>query len=554
VEDGKETVGESKILEYLQSLEARLAKIESHVQRHSAEDFDEEEEFFSEPTGSGSDRLEYQIGQFWLARAGILLLTAGLIFLLTLPYTTAPAFVPSLIGLGLTVAILVLSHFWRESLGQFSRYLLGGGLVILYFTALRLAYFTDRPVVTSTVVEMGLLLLAAGISIAFALRRKSVYLTAISIAMGYATALVSDSPYAVFLSITILTTATVLIAIRKNWIQLITIGVVLTVTTHVLWFMNNPILGHEVLLVQEPYSNLCFVLLYAILFGIGVLARKDHRPEDNSVMFVTFILASLCYGLLLLLTISTFKDGISLTHLGAAIVFIGLSIAFWIRERSVYATFFFAMTGYMALSVSIVTRFVLPDFFVCLCLQSLIVISTAIWFRSRFIIVANFIIYLMVFLTYVIAIDTVNALSLVFGIVALVSARILHWRQDRLELKTDVMRTAYLLTALFIIPYSLFHMLSSVYVVISWIGVAVVYYLLSKILTLKKYRYMALATLLASVIYAFVLSVSSLAMEYKVVSFVALGVVLLVISAIYFKLSGSNHEKPDSQQNISNNT
>jgi len=160
----------------------------------------------------------------------------------------------------------------------------------------------------------------------------------------------------------------------------------------------------------------------------------------------------------------------------------------------------------------------------------------------------------MVFLTYVIAIDTVNALSLIFGIVALVSARILHWRQDRLELKTDVMRTAYLLTALFIIPYSLFHMLSNVYVVISWIGVSVVYYLLSKVFTLKKYRYMALATLLASVIYAFILSVSSLEMEYKVVSFVALGVVLLVISAIYFKLSGSTHEKPESQQNISNNT
>jgi uncharacterized membrane protein len=120
-----------------------------------------------------------------------------------------------------------------------------------------------------------------------------------------------------------------------------------------------------------------------------------------------------------------------------------------------------------------------------------------------------------------------------FGIVALLSARILNWKKDRLELKTEQMRNAYLLTALLIIPYSLYHMMPSGYVAFSWIAVAILYYILSRLLKIVKYRYMSLATFLLTVVYVFVLGITSEETINKIFSFLVLGAALVIISVVY---------------------
>jgi len=191
------------------------------------------------------------------------------------------------------------------------------------------------------------------------------------------------------------------------------------------------------------------------------------------------------------------------------------------------------MTGYGALSIAIILQFEKPDFFMWLCWQSLIVVSTAVWFRSKFIIVANFFIFLLIFLVFLVLSGATGGISLSFGIVALLSARILNWKKDQLELKTEQMRNAYLLTALLIIPYSLYHMLPSGYVAFSWIGVAILYYILSLLLKITKYRYMSLATFMLTVVYVFVLGITSEETIFKILSFLVLGAALVIISVVY---------------------
>ena len=193
------------------------------------------------------------------------------------------------------------------------------------------------------------------------------------------------------------------------------------------------------------------------------------------------------------------------------------------------------MTGYLALSVAIVFNFKSPGFYVWLCWQSLLVVSTAIWFRSKFIIVANFFIYLMVFIMYLALEGSLSAVGLSYGIVALLSARILNWKKERLELKTDQMRNGYLLSALFIFPYALYHSVPKDFVGISWVAVALSYYLLSVMLKSKKYRWMAVATLLMTIGYVFIFGLGNLEATYRIVSFLVLGAVLLGISVIYAK-------------------
>ncbi len=105
-----------------------------------------------------------------------------------------------------------------------------------------------------------------------------------------------------------------------------------------------------------------------------------------------------------------------------------------------------------------------PELLVWLSAQSLLVVTTAIWFRSRFIIVANFLIYLAVVGCYMVLVEQENGIILVFGLVALASSRNLKWQKDRLELKTELMRNAYLTCAFIVLPYAFYHIVPQAWV------------------------------------------------------------------------------------------
>ena len=466
MEETQDTRSTAELLATLKALEIRIASIE---QREGGEL--EEEGVGPQPydaEDSTDDRLEFQIGQFWLARTGIIILTAGIVFLLTLPYTDAPAMLPSAIGLALAAGIIGLSTIWRETLGQFSRYLLGGGLSVLFFADLRLMFFSDRPVVTSVPVELLLLTATAALCLYIAFRRASPFISALSLTFFGITALVSDVSWVVFGYLFVVSLLSVSI-VQRRWFSVSSYTVLLVYAIHLLWFLGNPVLGHEMKLATEPEGNIAFVLLYTVVFALGALFRGEHRPEDTTALFASFVTAVAGYSVLTLLTIFQFQSTIIGWHLAASVLYLGLSIAFWVREKSVYATFFYAMLGYMALSVAIVDAAPKPDFFIWLCLQSVLVVSTAIWFRSRFIVVTNFLIYIGVFIAYVIAVSGISGVGVVFGIVAMLSARILRWQRQRLELKTNVMRDAYLIAALLINPYALYVMFPGNVVALSWI-------------------------------------------------------------------------------------
>jgi hypothetical protein len=313
-----------------------------------------------------------------------------------------------------------------------------------------------------------------------------------------------------------------------------------------MWFINNPLIGNQLeLQVGEPI-NLAFILIYQIVFTLAFINDKkfdESLPTAISILLTT----SIGYGLFLLITILSTPVSGSVYHLAASIIFIGFAILFFTKKSSRISTFYYAMTGYAALSVAIILQFNKPDFFVWLSWQSVIVVSTAVWFRSKFIVVANFVIFLLIFLTFLVLSGTTSGISLSFGIVALLSARVLNWKKDRLELKTEQMRNAYLLTALLIIPYSLYHMMPSGYVAFSWIGVAILYYIFSLLLKNAKYRYMSLATFLLTVGYVFILGITSQEVVFKILSFLVLGAALVIISVGYARSRNKSAKEKESE-------
>jgi len=133
--------------------------------------------------------------------------------------------------------------------------------------------------------------------------------------------------------------------------------------------------------------------------------------------------------------------------------------------------------------------------------------------------------------------------GLSFGLVALLSARIMNWQKHRLELKTEFMRNSYLITAFFMIPYSLYQIVPTGYISLSWVAIALFYYLLSMFLNNKKYRWMALFTLLLTVLYILIIGIAKLDPIYRIVSFIVLGIVLLGLSIVYTKMKTKSDKK-----------
>ncbi len=103
------SVSESELFEKLKNLESRLSRIEKQLKiAHEDEIFTPPEEN-EDPIDlkSGSESLELQIGEFWLAKSGIVILAIGIAFLLTFPYQNLPAVLPALFGYILVTCHLV---------------------------------------------------------------------------------------------------------------------------------------------------------------------------------------------------------------------------------------------------------------------------------------------------------------------------------------------------------------------------------------------------------------------------------------------------------------
>jgi hypothetical protein len=537
---------QEEILALLTNLETRLSRIESHLGLSA-----EEEKQDLSPAVSEEEReeaLEIQIGQNWFAKAGIVGLAGGIVFLLTFPYGNISPFIPSLVGYVLVGAIVGLSVAWRETYEQISRYLLGGGLILLYFTTLRLSHFSPEPALTDWMLESVLLTAVVIVNLAVSLRRGSPYLTAISILLGCVTALLTGQTYVALAMLLVLAGVTGWGFFRHRWIAVLLLGMLLIYASFLIMAMNDPAAGNAMRLTGLPQPGSMFLLAVCLTFGVAAAGALREHTETIGVGGAAAVNGGGAFLLLLLVTeIGHYAPAWYMALSVAALALAGL---FWRFRRSKYSTFVYAMTGYLAMSVAIVELFPKPDFFIWLCWESLLVVITAVWFRSRFIVVANFMIFLMSFFAYLVTAGTVSLVSASFGVAALLSARILNWQRDRLELHTEMMRNAYLGSALFVIPYALLHSLPGGLVTLSWLGVALCYYIMSRILKSRKYRWMAILTVLMTIVYAFAIILVGFDPLVRIVSLLVLGTALLAISMIYSrrKASRAAREVPGREQ------
>jgi len=535
-------MNDDQIGEQLRRLEERVGRLEEYLSLHAPPP-EGQGAVTDVPSGPGrakprgGEEMEYELGQNWFAKIGIIVLALGIVFLLTLPYDDLPPAAPGIFGFVLAGGLFVMARLLRNSFDLVSRYNRGAGMVLLFFAAMRMFYFGREAVIPADSAGGVLLLVGVlGVNLWVSLGRKSSALFSLALTMGYVAAIAVGSGWFLFPMIVVLAALSVAVSVRHGWTNVLVTSTALAYLTHLVWAVNNPFLGGDLAFVGGPEASLYLLLVYAVIFSVGALARKDKNEERIGIIVASFLNGGGSYGLYLLHSGAAFPSSMVALHIVASAVFLALAIVFWLRVRSRFSTFAYVMLGYMALSVAIVRAFAVPDLFVWLSAQSLIVVATAIWFRSRFIVVANFVIYLSIAVAYLVVGGEESGISVVFGIVALASARILNWQKDRLELKTELMRNAYLLSAFAVFPYAASHLVPPEYVSLAWLGLAGFYYLMNMVVHAQKYRWMGHLTLLLTVVYLLFVGIARLTPTYRIVSFLALGTVLLIGSLIFTRI------------------
>lgn len=533
----------------LNRLETRVARIEAYLRLGPLAEPDEGGEGrdgmaaqMAEPYRVSAGRqseaekeaaLEFKIGEFWLARVGLVALLVGTAFFISYPVSVLPSFVHVLIGYLAVAALLGVSRVWRSAYPYLSRILFGGGLLLLYYATLRLHFFNDSPFLANRPIAGTALVAVVGVHFFAAARRRSELLAGMAVLLGYLTALVGDATH-VTLPLVAATSAVAMYFLMKFEFQVVgVLSVILAYLSHLLWLLNNPVAGRALQAVAEHQNNLIYLFLYAAIFAAGSLLRDEDSYPEVTRIFLPLLNGIGFYGMAILVGLTFFAAQLAAVNFVISAFFLALAVGAWVYHRSRLATSFYACLGYLALSAAIFARFVSPHYFIWLGWQSLLVISTAIWFRSKIVVVANTIIYLGIFLVYLRLAPATDAVNASYAIVALLSARLLNWKTERLAFKTDLLRNIYLASAFVIIPYGIYHVVPRNYVSLSWLGVALLYFVMSQVLKNRKYRWMAILTIFLSAIHVFVIDMARLEAGYRIVSFLALGVVLIIVSLLY---------------------
>jgi len=145
------------------------------------------------------------------------------------------------------------------------------------------------------------------------------------------------------------------------------------------------------------------------------------------------------------------------------------SIFLKFRTERVFDSAFYAIFSFLALSAAVYGYTGLPGAYFFLSLQSVLVVSWALWFRSQFIVVVNTICLLeCCWCIWFRGLSRFGELYLRHF--RFLTARIINWQRMRLELKTGNFRTIYLVCLFFTFAFALFKAVPSQYVTPAWTG------------------------------------------------------------------------------------
>jgi hypothetical protein len=530
-----------KILDRLNSLELRLSRMESALSKTDMEALIGNEALIetsdtpliTNVPDEEERGLESQIGRFGLAWLGNIVLLFGITFLAQYLMNSGFRVVSFLTGFISSALIYILSEYLKKSNIHLAFIFRINALVLLFYITVRLHFFSLTPLIADKTISISLLLMLIALQLYLTVRYKSQTFAALAVLFALTAAVLGDSTN-LTLSIVIITAAGAVYSYRRfNWEPLLIITIFLTYLTFFMWLFGNPLSGHPMEMITEHHSGVFYLLALASCFSVASLFRNKDSVSDDFLVSVIIINGIIFTLLLLLMVLRFYSTGYVTLFTALTIYALVFSIILHARSDWNFASAFYALYGFMAMSIALYGVVGLPRVYLLLALQSLLVVSMALWFRNRLIIVMNSILFLIILFVYLLSSKNVNSVNFSFALVALVSARIINWKSSRLHIKTDLIRNLYMAEGFVMMLVALMHAVPKQFVTFSWTMAALLYFLVSLLLKNIKYRYMALGTMICSAFYLFIVDLARIEIVYRILALLFLAALSIGISIYY---------------------
>jgi hypothetical protein len=530
-----------QIFARLDYLEERIAKLETNKelsgqeQNHHRNGTDAEDSGFVNVNLSLSAPFEANLGEYGLAWLGNIVLFFAIAFLWQYFNNAGKPLISLIVGLISAVAVFSLSQYFRKTYTYLSFTFNLFGFVILYYILLRLHYYSNNPLVPNQTVATVFILMLIGIQFGYAMKKHSQIMAALAFTLALITAFICYHRL-VFMLISIATTGLALYLFWKyNWWKAMTLSLCLGFLVSLIWLLKNP-----VSLVKTPedltyhYAFICFSLV-AAMFSLAAFRKPDKDYPENLILSILLLTGTAYSVLLLVLVLMHFPTSFVPFFIAVSIYCIAYSVILKFYSPWGYAPALYALYGFIAISVAVFGTYHFPDSFLLLILQSFLVLILAIWYRSHIITLMNTFLLVLLAIFYYKTSGSLHSVNFSIPVVAFLSARIINWQKERLNIKTDFIRNMYLFILFFSLLYATYKGLPGKYITVSWLVVAGIYFALSIILDNFKYRWMAMANLLVSAFHLFLVDLAKIDIIFRILAFLVFAVVSILISIYYVK-------------------
>ncbi|MBC8191488.1 MAG: hypothetical protein ISR87_13265 [Candidatus Marinimicrobia bacterium] len=536
----------SQVIDYLKDLDQRVSNLESAMKPYIKTTEERNLGGIQERGDGKPDAFEIHIGEYWFAYVGIAILVIAFVFLLSMQWSNLHPVLPSLMGTGICVLMIGAAIYTKTSFKFISINLWGAAFVVSFISVLRLFHFGEPSLMASGYLEYFLLTFLCLGLVAFAYSKKSPYLYSICLTLMLLAGLVINIP-GWTLTLNALVALGIVFYSRELEDPITFIyGTIAVYAAHFIWMLGNPLMtgGYEV--VANPAWNQIYILIYALIFSLILII-----PDTDKIARKYIVANAMANGVLafVLFNLSFILNDVPSTILPKIlffVVFFGLALAFWKRLEINFSMVLFTLLAHSTISIGFVQTIASPDIYVILIWQSLLVLANALWFSSQFITISNFLLYIVLFLAYTAASGFAGIISVSFGFVALFSARLIRAYEIRLGSSYNILINFYLAITFVSLPFALWKAIPHEWVAFPWLGVTLLYYGLSVMLKSQRYRWMGHLTLIATIIYTILLATMGMEPGQRILTFLALGVVLVTVSGVYTRIrkQGSLRQEP----------
>lgn len=494
-----------------------------------------EDDFELNFTSESGNSVEFRMGEYGMAWLGNIVLLFGIAFLVQYLQNSGYPLFAALTGFVSVAAIYAGCYFTRTAYAYLSKLFEYTGHLLVFFMVLWLHFFQSEPLIKNNTVALAILIATLGVLFYLSFRRKSQLMAGMVLIMILISGIISNSVRVAPAMTSIAALLAVVLYYRFGWLKLVFAFIFLIWLAHLNWLLNNPFGGNNPEFIPSPGTGYLYLLACGFIFSLPALIPKKENISDE-FLITAVIWNGLGFSALLALTSVTYLSN-NYVPVFAAISVFCLAYAIILRSKSTLKILasIYALYGFLAMSVSFYGIMQLPEAYMLLAIQSLLVVSMALWFRSRFIVVMNTILFALLLAFYLTDESRFNSINFAFMLVAFVTARVINWKKERLKIKTELIRNLYLIFGFTMTLIAFSHVFPSSFISVSWIIAAILFFMAGRLIKNIKYRWLAIASLVAAAFRLILIDMSNVDIGFRVLVFLFMAIISIAVSVLYTK-------------------